>query len=240
MALGAGYRVTDDVMIGAAFHYYLGSSRLTSQRVFCDSIRTLGPPAECGVPNLLYAQVGEQSITDYHGIGGAVGIIVTRGRVDLAASGRLNGRLRSGNSGGQTAMTQLPAQLNVGVRVAAVPGIYLSGAAAYAGWGAANSSLLAAGKDGARDTWAVGAGAEVLSTSIFKVRMPLRLGYRWRQLPFLSLGQGINEWAASGGLGFSLAHDRTTLDFAYEHGRRTAGAERETFSTLFAGLTVRP
>jgi hypothetical protein len=182
----------------------------------------------------------EQSITDYRGFGGAVGIIATFGRVDLAASGRLNGRLRSENTTGAVAMTQLPAQFGFSARVAAVPGIYVSGAAEYAGWGAANADLVAAGKDGARDVWSLAAGAEVLNTSIFGIRTPLRLGYRHRQLPFLSLGQGIDESAASGGVGFSFAHDRTTLDLGYEHGSRSTGAEKETFSTLFVGLTVRP
>ena len=102
------------------------------------------------------------------------------------------------------------------------------------------ADLVAAGKDGARNVWALGAGAEILNTTVFGMRMPLRLGYRYRQLPFLSLGQGINESAASCGIGLSFARDRTTLDLAYEHGSRTTGAEKETFTTLFVGLTVRP
>jgi hypothetical protein len=229
MALGAGYRVTNDFMIGAAFHYYLGSARLTSQRLF-DTTAT----------GRLYSQLIEQSITDYRGFGAAAGLIATVGKLDFAASGRLNGRLRSENTTGVVATTQLPSQFGVSARLATVPGVFISGAAEYSGWGAANADLVAAGKDGARNVWALGAGAEILNTSIFGIRMPLRLGYRYRQLPFLSLGQGINESAAGGGIGFSFARDRTTVDLAYEHGSRTTGAEKETFTTLFVGLTVRP
>ncbi|MFI5207327.1 MAG: hypothetical protein ACHQX4_04830 [Gemmatimonadales bacterium] len=229
MSLGAGYRVTNDFMIGAAFHYYLGSSRLTTQRLF-DTTAT----------GLLYSQLLEQSVTDYRGFGGAVGLIATVGKLDFAASGRLNGRLRSENTTGLVATTQLPSQFGVSVRAATVPGVYISGAAEYAGWGAANADLVAAGKDGARDVWALAVGAEILNSSIFGTRMPLRFGYRYRQLPFLSLGQGINESAASGGIGLAFARDRTTIDLAFEHGSRSTGAEKETFSTLFVGLTVRP
>ena len=225
MSLGVGYRASNALNIGFGFHYYLGSSRLTSQRLF---------------DNLLYQQILEESITDYRGFGAAVGVIASVGRVDLAASARLNGRLRSENSTGQTATTPLPTQLGLSARIATVPGVFLSGVAQYAGWHAANADLLVAGKDGARDTWAFGVGLEALSTSVFGLRTPLRLGYRRRQLPFLSLGQGIDEWAAGGGFGLSFARDRTTLDVAFERGRRETGAERESFTTLFVGLTVRP
>lgn len=229
MSLGAGYRITNDLMIGAGFHYYLGSARLTSQRLF-----------DTTASGRLYSQLIEQSITDYRGFGGAVGIIWTRGRLDLAASARLNGRLRSENTTGVVAQTQLPAQFGVSARMAAVPGIFVSGTAEYAGWSAANADLVAAGKDGARDVWTLSAGAEVLNSSILGIRMPLRLGYRQRQLPFLSSGRGIDESAVSGGVGLAFARDRTTLDFAYERGSRSTGAEKETFTTLFVGLTVRP
>jgi hypothetical protein len=229
MALGAGYRITNDLMIGAAFHYYLGSSRLTSQRLF-----------DTTVSGSLYSQLIEQSITDYRGFGGAVGVIATLGRLDLAASGRLNGRLRSENTTGLVAKTQLPSQFGVSARFATVPGVFISGAAEYSGWGAANADLVAAGKDGARNVWSLAAGAEILNSTVFGLRMPLRLGIRHRQLPFLSLGQGIDESAAGGGFGLSFARDRTTLDLAFEHGSRSTGPEKETFSTLFVGLTVRP
>ncbi|MFI5279101.1 MAG: hypothetical protein ACHQU1_01290 [Gemmatimonadales bacterium] len=229
MSLGAGYRITNDFMIGAAFHYYLGSSRLTTQRLF-----------DTTASGSLYSQLIEQSVTDYRGFGGAVGIIATVGKVDFAASGRLNGHLRSENTTGLTALTQLPSQFGVSVRVATVPGVFLSGAAEYAGWGAANADLVAANKGGARDVWALAAGAEILNSSILGARMPLRFGYRHRQLPFLSLGQGIDESAASGGIGLAFARDRTTIDLAFERGSRSTGAEKETFSTLFVGLTVRP
>ena len=229
MSLGVGYRASNAVNIGAGFHYYLGSSSLTSQRLF-DTTAT----------GRLYSQLLEESITDYRGFGAAVGAIASFGKLDVAASARLNGRLHSENSTGETATTQLPVQVGVSVRLLTVPGVYVSGAAEYAGWGAANADLVAAGKDGARDVWAFGAGLEALNTSILGLRTPVRLGYRRRQLPFLSLGQGIDEWAAGGGFGLNFARERTTLDVAFERGRRATGGETETFTTLFFGLTVRP
>jgi hypothetical protein len=229
MSLGAGYRLTNEFMIGAGFHYYLGSSRLTTQRLF-----------DTTTSGVLYSQLIEESVTDYRGFGAAVGLIATVGKLDFAASGRLNGRLRSENTSGIVATTQLPSQFAVSARLATVPGVFISGAAEYSGWGAANADLVAANKDGSRNVWALAGGMEVLNSSIFGLRTPIRLGYRYRQLPFLSLGQGIDESAFSGGFGLSFARDRTTLDLAIEHGSRSTGAEKETFSTLFVGLTVRP
>ena len=80
----------------------------------------------------------------------------------------------------------------------------------------------------------------MLNVSLLNLHTPLRLGYRWRQLPFESLGQGIDESALSGGVGFSFARDRTTLDLGFEHGNRKTGAEQETFTSAFVGITVRP
>jgi hypothetical protein len=225
MSLSAAYRLTPDLMVGVGFHHYLGSARLAAQKLF---------------DNVVYQQAAEASVTDFSGAGISVGVLGTLQHLDVAFAARLNGSLHSTNTSGQSATTKLPNQLGLGLRYLPVPGVFLVGSAEYAGWGAANADLLAAARDGARNTWSLAAGAEVLSVSLLGLRTPLRIGYRWRQLPFLSLGQGIDESAFGGGFGFSLARGRTSVDFSFEKGSRSTGAEQETFSTIFAGLTVRP
>ena len=225
MALGVGYRLHENLFVGLGLHYYLGSTRLTAQRVFT---------------NTLYDDILEQSATDFRGGGVAAGISVTRGKLDFAASGRLNSRLRSANSTGAIVHTPLPPQLAFGLRLQPVPGVYIAGNATWDGWSRANADLTAGGGEQARDAWAISVGADVQRVTLIKLRTPLRLGYRWRQLPFTSLGTPINEWAVSGGIGFSLARDRTSIDIAAEGGKRSAGTASESFKSLFFGLTVRP
>lgn len=225
MALGAGYRVSDQLHLGVAFHYYLGSTRLTAQRVF---------------DNTNYTDILEQSLTDYRGAGLGAGLNWASAKVDIALSGRVNGNLRSANTGGSVTHVPLPAQFAAGLRVQPVRGVYLAGSASYDGWGRASTQLTAAGLEQARNVWSLSAGAEVPTVTLIKFRTPLRVGYRWRQLPFTSQGDPLNEWAVSGGIGFSLAREHTLIDVGAETGAREAGPARETFTSIFVGLTVRP
>jgi hypothetical protein len=226
MAFTVAYRLGGgDVTVGAAFHHYLGSTRLTTQKVY---------------DNTAYLEVLQASVTDFSGAGVSLGFLATVHRFDFAGSVRLNGPLASSNSGGQSVATRLPTQIGLGLRYLPVAGVFLSGSAEFQGWKAADADLVASGHENARDVWSLGLGAEALNTSIIGLHTPLRVGYRWRQLPFLSLGSGITESALSGGFGLSLARDRTTVDVGVEHGTRSTAAEKETFTSLFVGLTVRP
>ena len=224
LSLGAAHRMTSTFFVGLAFHYYLGSTRLTAQRLYA---------------NTNFDEIIEQSQTDFRGAGVGAGVLWTLPRLDLALSGRLNGQLRSHNTSGEIARTHLPTQLGIGVRWQAVPGVFIAGSAMYDGWATASPDLPAS-TTAAQNVWSYAVGAEVVSTSILSIRTPLRLGFRSRTLPFLAQGQSITEAALSGGFGFSLAHDRTTVDFGLESGRRKAGAAKETFQSLFVGITVRP
>jgi len=223
MQLGIGYQLHPDIAVGLGLHYYLGSARLTSQRVF---------------DNTAYASVLETSVTDFRGVGVGAGVAVTRGRIDLGFSGRVNGRLRSHNSDGQTVHTSLPREFAAGLRYQPVPGVFVAGTARYDGWARASGSLNAG--DEAHNVWAFSVGAEVLRTRVVAINTPLRVGYRWRELPFSLNGETLKERAFSAGFGLNLAQGRTTVDVGFERGRRTSGAAREDLSALFVGVTVRP
>jgi len=221
---GAGYRLSPTIFVGLGFHYYLGSTRLTAQRLYT---------------NPAYLQILEQSQTDFHGVGIGGGVIWTLPHLDLAASGRLNGSLHSNNTTGNETSTPLPNEFAAGARWQAVPGVFLGVSGQYDGWGKAASALAATGQ-GAKNVWAVAAGAEVLRVSLLGLHTPLRLGVRSRTLPFPSQGATISEHAASVGIGFNLAQDRSTIDLAFDAGSRSAGGAKEKFQSLFVGLTVRP
>lgn len=225
LALGVGYRRSASLSLGAAFHYYLGSTRLTSQRVW---------------ENRAFNDILLASNTDFRGFGFGVGLLATTSRVELAASARLNGSLLSENTSGSEAKTKLPMELNGGLRWQVVPGVFLNGTAQYQNWSRADAELKAANEEGARNTLGISIGAEVQSVTLMAIRTPLRIGYRTRQLPFPNLGDDLDENAFSIGMGFNFARDRTTLDLAFERGKRSAGPSSETFTSVFVGLTVRP
>lgn len=225
MALTVGLRRSNALSLGAAFHYYLGSTRLASQRVW---------------DNTAYNDILQQSNTDFRGFGVGLGAVVSVRRVSLAASARVNTSLLSENTTGSETKTPLPLELNAGLQAQLVPGVFLNGAVQYLGWSKADDELRANSEEGARNTIGLAIGAEVQSVTLAAIRTPLRIGYRTRQLPFPNLGADLDENAFSVGIGFNLGRDRATLDFAFEKGKRSAGASDERFSSAFLGVTVRP
>jgi hypothetical protein len=71
----------------------------------------------------------------------------------------------------------------------------------------------------------------------------LRLGGRWRTLPFEALGNKVRERSLSGGIGTALASGRVLTDVTVVRAQRDAGSGlgvNEKAWTLSLGLSVRP
>ena len=160
-------------------------------------------------------------------------------RFVAAASVRFNSRLRASTVDTATRVA-LPLEVSFGAYYQPVAGILATVAVGYAGWSTASGALVAAGDSATRNVWSVGAGVEAAALRVGGNLLPLRVGYRWRQLPFPIGGSPLTEHAVSGGLGFSTASGRAEVDVAIEGGSRTAGALSETFTTAYLGLTIRP
>lgn len=226
LRLAAAYRLSPRVAVGAGLHALIGSTQLSVTRDFADAS---------------YDDYIDISISDFSGLGLSAGVIAAvSSQITLGASVRRAGDLKVNNTSGARARVALPFEARMGGSVMPVPGVTAVATAHYAGFARGNSDLLTAGLDPARNTWSLGLGLEVDRTNLLLVRTPLRLGWRWRQLPDQIGGAWLGEHAFSGGIGFSLAEGHTIVDFAYESGVRRAGALRETFQTAFLGITVRP
>jgi hypothetical protein len=226
LRLAGAYRLSPRITLGAAVHALAGSTRLTVSRDF--------GPAE-------YQDFSAVAVTDFSGLGVSVGVLASvRANLGFAASLRAGTRLKASSSAGPRARVSLPLEFAAGARYAPVSGVRLAGTVTYAGWGRAADDLVAAGESRSRDVWSVGAGLDVERLDLGAVRLPLRLGYRWRQLPFPIGGVQLDEHAIAGGVGFTMAGGRTSVDLGLERGARTAGAQRETFTTGWLGVTVRP
>ena len=226
LRLAGAYRLSPRVTLGAAVHALSGSTRLTVTRDFAPAI---------------YEDFSDVALTDFTGLGVSVGVLAAvRSNLGVGASLRAGTKLKASSSAGPRARVSLPLEFAAGARYAPVPGVNLAGTVAYAGWGRAAGDLVAAGEARSRDVWSVGAGLDVERLDLGVVRLPLRLGYRWRQLPFPIDGFRLGEHAIAGGFGFTMAGGRTSVDVGVERGARTAGAQRETFTTGWLGVTVRP
>jgi hypothetical protein len=225
LRLAVGYRVSDRLSAGFGLHAFTGSTRLRVERNF---------------ESTSYADFTDRSQTDFSGIGVSAGVLVAGNRWTLGAALRLSGDLRARNSGGARADVPLPLEATLSGRYEAVPGVHLAGTLQHAGWARASDAVVATGLPAMRNTAAASAGLEVDRTNLLLVRAPVRLGYRWRQLPTQIEGAWLGERAVSAGIGLNFARGRAVVDAAYEIGSRRAGALRESFRTLYVGVTVRP
>jgi len=138
----------------------------------------------------------------------------------------------------------MPVELGAAALFAPSSAIGLSATAGYQTWSRASTDLEAAGQPASRSVWNVAVGGELSILRWHHDLVPLRVGYRWRQLPFPLVTTGgtaaLSESAASVGIGLGLAGGRATLDAGLEFGSRAGGGARERFTTGHVGLTVRP
>mgnify|MGYP001615802013 CR=1 FL=1 len=226
LRFAAAYRLSPALAVGAGVHALTGSTRLEVTREFDDAT---------------YQGFRDVAVTDFSGFGLSLGAVLTaRPNLQVGGTLRINSGLKAKSTSGARATVALPVELGFGAHYTPAPGLVLASSVGYAPWSRAADALGAAGAARARSVWSVGAGVDVEAIRLGSSRIPLRLGYRWRQLPFPVGGAALGEHAFSGGFGLVLAGGRTTLDAGVEKGTRAAGAQSESFTTGFVGITVRP
>lgn len=142
----------------------------------------------------------------------------------------------------------LPVQVAGGASAYLSPGLLLAASARWSGWSVANDALTTAntpaGVAAARDTWEVGGGLEYGSTARQSRAMPVRLGFRYAQLPFSFNGQVPSEWAVGGGLGLRAGPStdpQALIDLGVERGARGStanGGLQETFWRISLSVSL--
>ena len=94
------------------------------------------------------------------------------------------------------------------------------------------------------DTWEGGLGIEGLGPRIVQRQTILRLGGRYKQLPFLAAGSEISELSFGGGIGVQFFRNRAMFDMSFERASRKPEQSSldvsERAYILSFGLRVRP
>ena len=224
--LAAAYRITDHLSVGLGLHSLVGSTRSSITRTFTSTA---------------FTTFTETAITDFSGVGISFGAVAQLGgRLALGASARFNGRLTAKQNTGASASVALPAEYGAGAVWIPKLGFGLAASAGYQTWSRAAADLAAAGSPGTRSVWNLAVGAEVTALHVGGEILPLRMGYRWRQLPFPVGTAPLSEHAVSAGFGFGMAGGRASVDAAVEVGSRSGGGATERLTTGYVGLTIRP
>jgi hypothetical protein len=225
--VAGAYAIRDNLIVGLGLHLFPGENRLTISRIYADS--------------LSFAALRDSTNVNYFGGGVSAGLLWRAARtLTVGASGRFGGTLKLRERDSLSSTADAPSRFGLGVRYEPITGTAIALRADRELW----SKMAGLGSERAtpEDTWDTGIGIDALGPRLIGAQLTLRVGARWRDLPFLASDEQVRETAYSFGLGSPFASGRAQLDFFGEHASRTAGDldAKERSWTFGVGLTVKP
>ena len=203
-----GWQVMPKLRLGAAFHVLSGTTENIFFRDF-DSEQ--------------YAPLRRQDRVSFAGFGGSAGFMyLATPFLRFGGSVRLNSDVKVKLSEEVTfGQTPLPTEVSGGVFLAVTPRLRLASTAIYRAWSTSAEGFVAPDAANAFDTFEIGSGLE------FQATLPLRLGFRWAQLPYSPTDEQPHEINLSFGSGIQLAQGRAAIEFAIERTMRDGGGVTE-------------
>lgn len=234
--LALAYSGSPRFQVGIAGHAFSGENRIVVEQRFSDT--------------LTFSGTTQRSDVSYGALGASAGVVWRPVRnLGLAGSVRLGGDMEA--QAGDTVLSRgkLPLRYGVGVSYSGISGLALSARANFDEWSAMEPLRRPGSNLRAFDAWDYGVGADVSGPTIGRRNIALRLGARYRDLPFGAGGaeqSKINELALSGGFGIPLGVGRSQLDVGVARARRKADGEggpalvTESAYIFSIGVRVRP
>jgi hypothetical protein len=138
----------------------------------------------------------------------------------------------------------IPDRYGAGISYAGISGATISAQVGRDQWSSLNGLGSADAK--AVDAWDTGLGIEATGPRVLDRIVLIRLGARYRTLPFVAAGAEVRELSFAGGLGAQFSRNRAAFDITLQRASRstdasaTVGSVRERAFTLSLGLRVRP
>jgi len=232
------YNASPRFQVGVAGHVFSGENRIVVEQSFPDTVTFSGTT--------------QQSDISYGALAASAGLIWRPARtLGLAASVRAGGDIEAHAGDTLLSTAKLPMRYGVGVSYTGISGVGLSARASFDEWSAMESLRGTGSGMRAFDSWDYGVGADVAGPTIGRRNIALRLGARYRGLPFgagtAPGGQSkVNELALSGGFGIPLGVGRSQLDVGVARATRkpednaNLGGVTETAYIFSFGIRVRP
>lgn len=224
---GVGYKVHESVYLGAGAHLVSGSNRLFSNRAWKDTA---------------YTPIRQSAELSYLGFGISGGAIVRLSpTLTLAGSIRFDSPLDVERDSAGTGTIDMPLTLNAGVRFQPSTRWMFAAQAGTRTWSRANPGITDLGGVAARNTNELSAGVEYYRSRRSPDQLPIRVGVRYADLPFLLVqGSQPRETAVSLGTGLRFAKGVGGLDVALERVHRSQGASyTENAWLLSVGVALR-
>lgn len=214
------------IHVGVAGHLITGENRLTSQQQFDDSTR--------------YARLIDTSTVTYTGKAYSAGVeFIAEGLGSVAGSYRKGGAISLKHGDTTLRNANVPDRIAVSAAYLGIKGTSIAFRTAKDRWTDLRGLVGPATR--VSDSWDSSLGADVMGPRIASTVLQLRLGGRWRTLPFSVGPADVREKSLSIGAGTAFARGRAALDVAGIRATRDAGAlGSESAWTLSVGVTVRP
>ncbi|MDB4890383.1 MAG: hypothetical protein JWL61_2238 [Gemmatimonadetes bacterium] len=214
--------------LGVAAHAISGDNRVRNVQVFDDSTR--------------FASLIDTATVGYTGNAYSAGIELLPGKnFSLAGSYRHGGPLSLKRGDTTLANARVPDRLAFSAAFLGIKGTTIAVRSAKETW--SNMKTLGSSNLNITDKWDTSVGADVLGPRFAGNPIQLRVGGRWRTLPFGLPTSSVDEKSYSIGAGTLLARGRAAIDVAGIRATRsatTAGNLSESAWTLSVGVTVRP
>lgn len=231
LRLAIGWAFSQKIQIGLGGHAYTGQNRLAFTQAFPDSLN--------------FSTVSQVSTIGFTGFAVSGGILARPSRnIGLALSGRKGGTIEahaSDSAGTTLSKANIPDRYGAGISYEGIPGSSISAHVSRDLWSQMNG--LGSEAATAVDTWEGGFGLESLGPRIVQRQSVLRLGVRYRTLPFLVSTSKVNELSFAAGIGAQFFRNRAAFDVALERAQRKSDGSvdaRERAYILSFGLRVRP
>jgi len=227
--LALAYGFSPKFQIGIGGHVFTGQNRVNFSQFFPDSLN--------------FSNVSQVSTLGFTGYAASAGVVIRPSRaIGFGFSGQKGARIEAKSSDSVVSRADLPDRYSAGISFEGIPGTSVSANASRMLWSRMNG--LGSSDANAIDTWEAGGGVESLGPRVMQRQTVLRVGARYRTLPFTADGNEVKEISFAGGIGAQFFRNRATFDVTLERASRsTAGTTadaRERAYILSFGLRVRP
>ena len=227
LRLAAAYTPRSWIQLGLGGHLISGSDRVFVGRTF---------------DNTSFASFADTSTLGFDGGAVSAGVTLVAQRLAIAAASfRKGGTLNATRSDTALGSGRVPDRFGLSLAYIGIAGTQIGARTSFEKWTALNG--LRRGSAEAVDAWDTSVGADIAGPRFGSQPLMLRLGGRWRTLPFEALGNKVRERSLSGGIGTALASGRVFTDVTVVRAQRDAGSGlgvNEKAWTLSLGLSVRP
>jgi hypothetical protein len=215
-----------------------GSDRVFVGRTFTD--------------NAAFGNFADSSTLGFDGGAVSAGVQLVAPKLAIAsASFRKGGSLHASRNDTTLGSARVPDRLGFSLAYIGAAGTEIAARTTLDKWSSLNG--LNGGTSRAVDAWDSSVGADIAGPKLGSQPLMLRVGGRWRTLPYevgmqdltttpaSTTFSKVREQTFSAGIGTALGGGRVLTDITLLHARRNAGIEiSERAWTLSIGLAIRP